>query len=285
MRSSSFGNKVDKERSGKAVTGIATGLTGFDDLTAGLRNGDLVIIAGRPSMGKTSLALTIAQLVALSEQSVSVLLFSLEMPKEQVTLRLLASLGEIGHSDLRTGRIDRNSRRVVDAMDTLRDAPLLIDDSPLLTPERIRSSARRTAREEQRAGRKLGLIVVDYLQLIDAGPAGGRGMNRTMELSEICRSLKALARELDLPLVALSQLDREAERSDLPDSGAIERHADVVAFVTRPDGEEQDDPHTPAPRLLRVSKGKGSTGDCEIFFEREYLRFRDLGSDSPFSPI
>ena len=121
---------------------------------------------------------------------------------------------------------------------------------------------------------------MDYLQLIDAGPADRRGMNRAMELGGICKSLKALAREMDMPLVVLSQLDREVERSDLPNSGAIEQHADVVAFVTRPDGDEQDDPHTPATRLLRVSKqGNGSTGDCENFFEREYMRFRDSGSD------
>ena len=274
------------ERSGETVTGVATGLTDFDNLTAGLQNGDLVIVAGRPSLGKTSLALTIAQSAVLSQdRRVSALLFSLEMPKKQIALRLLASLGEIDHSKLRIGRIGRNWNKVNSALNMLKEAPLLIDDSQMLTPDRIRSRARRVARAEQRAGRKLGLILVDYLQLVDASPSERRDMNRAMELGAISKSLKALARELSVPVVVLSQLNREVERrpdrrvqlSDLRDSGAIEQDADVVAFVTLPDGPERKEIHEVNKRLLRVAKQRnGPTGDCEVYFESEYMRFRDL---------
>ena len=273
------------ERSGEAVTGVATGLSVFDNLTAGLQNGDLVIVAGRPSLGKTSLALTIAQSAVLSQKRVSALLFSLEMPKKQIALRLLSSLGEIDHSKLRIGRIGRNWSKVNSALNMLKDAPLLIDDSQLLTPDRIRSRARRVARAEQRAGRRLGLILVDYLQLIDAAPTERREMNRAMELGSISKSLKALARELSVPVVVLSQLNREVERrpdrrvqlSDLRDSGAIEQDADVVAFVTLPDDPEKKELHEVNKRVIRVAKQRnGPTGDCEVYFESEYMRFRDL---------
>ena len=273
------------ERSGEAVTGVATGLTDFDNLTAGLQNGDLVIVAGRPSLGKTSLALTIVQSAVLSQDRVSALLFSLEMPKKQLVLRLLSSLGEIDHSKLRIGRIGRNWSKVNSALNMLKDAPLLIDDSQLLTPDRIRSRARRVARAEQRAGRRLGLILVDYLQLIDAASTERRDMNRAMELGSISKSLKALARELNVPVVVLSQLNREVERrdtkrvqlSDLRDSGAIEQDADVVVFVTPPEGEEKKELHELDQRVLRVAKQRnGPTGDCEVCFESKYMRFRDL---------
>ena len=286
------------ESSGDEVTGVATGLTDFDNLTAGLQNGDLVIVAGRPSLGKTSLALTVAQEAVLSPQRrVSALLFSLEMPKKQIALRLLSSLGEIDHSQLRIGRIGRSWSKVNSALNMLKEAPLLIDDSQLLTPDRIRARARRVARAEQRAGRRLGLILVDYLQLIDAAPSERRDVNRAMELASISKSLKALARELNVPVVVLSQLNREVERrpdrrvqlSDLRDSGAIEQDADVVAFVTLPDGPEKKDLHEVNKRLLRVAKQRnGPTGDCEVYFESQYMRFRDLqpgdGEELPPAP-
>ncbi len=274
----------ERERSGDVVTGVATGLTNFDNLTAGLQKGDLIVVAGRPSLGKTSLALTMAQSAVLSEKRVSALLFSLEMPKKQIALRLLSSLGEIDHSQLRIGRIGRNWSKVNSALSMLKDAPLLIDDSQLLTPDRIRSRARRVARAEQRAGRELGLILVDYLQLVDASPNERRDQNRAMELGAISKSLKALARELDVPVVVLSQLNREVERrpdrrvqlSDLRDSGAIEQDADLVAFVTLPDSKERQELHEVRKRLLRVAKQRnGPTGDCDVYFESEYMRFRD----------
>lgn len=275
----------ERERSGEAVTGVPTGLTNFDNLTAGLQNGDLIIIAGRPSLGKTSLALTIAQYAALGEKQYSVLLFSLEMPKKQLALRLLSSLGEIDHDRLRIGKIGRNWTKVNSALNMLKDAPLLIDDSQTLTPDRIRSRARRVARSEKRSGRQLGLILVDYLQLIDAAPTERRDMNRAMELGAISKSLKALARELDLPVVVLSQLNREVERrpdrrvqlSDLRDSGAIEQDADVVAFVTLPDGADQKDPDQANRRVIFVAKQRnGPTGDCQVYFESACMRFRNV---------
>jgi len=285
----------ERERSGEAVTGVPTGLTNFDNLTAGLQNGDLIIIAGRPSLGKTSLALTMAQSAALGEKQCSVLLFSLEMPKKQLALRLLSSLGEIDHDRLRIGRIGRNWTKVNSALNMLKDAPLLIDDSQTLTPDRIRSRARRVARSEKRADRKLGLILVDYLQLIDAGPTERRDVNRAMELGAISKSLKALARELDLPVVVLSQLNREVERrpdrrvqlSDLRDSGAIEQDADVVAFVTMPEGSDRKDPDQANRRVIFVAKQRnGPTGDCQVYFESACMRFRNIepGDDEEMPP-
>ncbi len=275
----------ERERSGDAVTGVPTGLTDFDNLTAGLQSSDLIILAGRPSLGKTSLALTIAQYAVLGQKPVSVLLFSLEMPKKQIALRLLSSLGEIDHSELRVGRIGRNWSKVNSALNMLKDAPLLIDDSQMLTPDRIRSRARRVARAEDRAGRRLGLILVDYLQLIDAAPTERRDVNRATELGTISKSLKALARELDVPVVVLSQLNREVERrpdrrvqlSDLRDSGAIEQDADVVAFVTVAAPQERQEQFQASKRLILVAKQRnGPTGECEVYFESACMRFRDL---------
>ena len=277
----------ERERSGEAVTGVPSGLTGFDNLTAGMQNGDLIIIAGRPSLGKTSLALTMAQYAALGEKQYSVLLFSLEMPKKQLALRLLSSLGEINHDSLRIGNIGRNWSKVNSALTMLKDAPLMIDDSQTLTPDRIRSRARRVARAEDRAGRRLGLILVDYLQLIDAAPTDRRDTNRAMELGAISKSLKALARELDVPVVVLSQLNREVERrpdrrvqlSDLRDSGAIEQDADVVAFVTMPEGWDRKDVEQANKRSIVVAKQRnGPTGDCQVYFESACMRFRNLES-------
>ena len=277
----------ERERSGESVTGVPTGLTDFDNLTAGMQNGDLIIIAGRPSLGKTSLALTMAQYAALGEKRYSVLLFSLEMPKKQLALRLLSSLGEINHDSLRIGKIGRNWSKVNSALTMLKDAPLMIDDSQTLTPDRIRSRARRVARAEDRAGRRLGLILVDYLQLIDAAPTDRRDTNRAMELGAISKSLKALARELDVPVVVLSQLNREVERrpdrrvqlSDLRDSGAIEQDADVVAFVTMPEGWDRKDVEQANKRSIVVAKQRnGPTGDCQVYFESACMRFRNLES-------
>ena len=277
----------ERERSGESVTGVPTGLTDFDNLTAGMQNGDLIIIAGRPSLGKTSLALTMAQYAALGEKQYSVLLFSLEMPKKQLALRLLSSLGEINHDSLRIGKIGRNWSKVNSALTMLKDAPLMIDDSQTLTPDRIRSRARRVARAEDRAGRRLGLILVDYLQLIDAAPTDRRDTNRAMELGAISKSLKALARELDVPVVVLSQLNREVERrpdrrvqlSDLRDSGAIEQDADVVAFVTMPEGWDRKDVEQANKRSIVVAKQRnGPTGDCQVYFESACMRFRNMES-------
>ena len=285
----------ERERSGESVTGVPTGLTDFDNLTAGMQNGDLIIIAGRPSLGKTSLALTMAQYAALGEKQYSVLLFSLEMPKKQLALRLLSSLGEINHDSLRIGNIGRNWSKVNSALTMLKDAPLMIDDSQTLTPDRIRSRARRVARAEDRAGRRLGLILVDYLQLIDAAPTDRRDTNRAMELGAISKSLKALARELDVPVVVLSQLNREVERrpdrrvqlSDLRDSGAIEQDADVVAFVTMPEGWDRKDVEQANKRSIVVAKQRnGPTGDCQVYFESACMRFRNLesGNDEELPP-
>jgi replicative DNA helicase len=223
------------------VTGVPTHFTDFDRLTAGLQPSDLIIIAGRPSMGKTAFALSIAQNVG-TQSKLPVGVFSLEMSREQLVIRLLCSLARIDIQRLRTGFLEKNDwPRLTTAAGKLAEAPIYIDDSAALTALDIRARSRRLHAE-----RGLSLIVVDYLQLIRGR---GRIENRQQEITEITRSLKELAKELNLPVVALSQLSRQVEQreghrpqlADLRESGAIEQDADVVAFIYRPEVYERDD--------------------------------------------
>jgi replicative DNA helicase len=216
------------------VTGLSTGFIDLDKMTAGLQPADLIIIAGRPSMGKTVLGVNIAEDAAVRSGK-PVLIFSMEMPGDAIALRMMASLGDIPLQKLRTGDLDDlDWPRVGSVVSMLSDKPLFIDDTPALTPTELRSRARRVARD---AG-QLGLIVVDYLQLMRVA---GNSENRTAEISEISRSLKALAKELNVPVIALSQLNRSLEQradrrpvmSDLRESGAIEQDADLIAFIYR----------------------------------------------------
>ncbi|NNE60593.1 MAG: replicative DNA helicase [Woeseia sp.] len=257
------------------VTGISTGYNEFDKLTAGLQKGDLVIIAGRPSMGKTTLAVNIAENAAIGGQ-VPTAIFSMEMPSEQLAFRMISSLGRVDQSHLRTGRFpDEDWSRINTAVQLMSDAPIFIDDTPALTPTEIRARARRLKREHG-----LGLIVLDYLQLMQVT---GTKENRATEISEISRSLKALAKELEVPVIALSQLNRGVEQrtdkrpvmSDLRESGAIEQDADLIVFIYR---EEVYNPETPRKGLADIHIAKqrnGPIGDFPLTFVGRFTKFEN----------
>ncbi len=257
------------------ITGVATGFTALDELTAGLQAGDLIVIAGRPSMGKTTLALNIAENVAIGHE-LATGIFSMEMPKEQVTFRMIGSIGRVHQSHLRTGRLtDEDWTRVNSAVSMMSGAPIFIDDAPALTPTEVRARSRRLKREHG-----LGLIVVDYLQLMQVS---GSTENRATVISEISRSLKGLARELDVPVIALSQLNRSVEQrndkrpvmSDLRESGAIEQDADVIIFIYR---EEVYDAETQRKGVADIIIGKqrnGPIGEFRLTFKGEFTRFEN----------
>ena len=255
------------------ITGVATGFDDLDKLTAGLQAGDLIVIAGRPSMGKTTLALNIAENAAIGH-NLATGIFSMEMPKEQVAMRMIGSIGRVNQSHLRSGRLTEDDwTRINSAGSMMSHAPIFIDDAPGLTPIEVRARSRRLKREH-----KLGMVVVDYLQLMQVG---GSTENRATEISEISRSLKSLARELNVPVVALSQLNRSVEQrndkrpvmSDLRESGAIEQDADVIVFIYR---EEVYDSETPRKGVAEIIIGKqrnGPTGMFLLTFKGEFTRF------------
>ncbi len=265
---------------GDAITGVATGFSDFDRKTSGLQPSDLVIIAGRPSMGKTSFAMNIAEDAAINGQ-VAVGIFSMEMPAEQLVMRMLSSLGRIDQQKIRTGTLaDDDWPRLTSTMNILGNAPLFIDDTPALTPAELRARARRLKREHD-----LGMIVVDYLQLMQVP---GSKENRTNEISEISRSLKALAKELKVPVLALSQLNRSLEQrtdkrpvmSDLRESGAIEQDADLIVFIYR---DEVYNPETPDKGMAEIIIGKqrnGPIGMVPLTFHGSYTRFDNYISDN-----
>ncbi len=257
------------------ITGVATGFNELDQRTAGLQAGDLIVVAGRPSMGKTTLALNIAENAAIGHQ-LATGIFSMEMPKEQVTFRMIGSIGRVHQSHLRTGRLsDEDWTRVNSAVSMMSGAPIFIDDAPSLTPTEVRARARRLKREHD-----LGLIVVDYLQLMQVS---GSTENRATVISEISRSLKGLARELSIPVIALSQLNRSVEQrndkrpvmSDLRESGAIEQDADVIIFIYR---EEVYDAGTQRKGIADIIIGKqrnGPIGEFQLTFKGEFTRFEN----------
>lgn len=266
----------------QALTGVATGLVDFDRLTSGLQRGDLIVVAGRPSSGKTSFALNIAEHAAIKHQ-VHTAIFSMEMSAEQLVQRFLSSLGRIDQSHIRTGQLDEADwPRLTATVQLLTGTPIYIDDMPGLTPTEIRARARRLKRRHG-----LGLVVVDYLQLMQA-PRSSE--NRTMEISEISRALKAMARELDVPVIAISQLNRNLEQrpnkrpvmSDLRDSGSIEQDADLIAFIYR---DEMYNSATPDRGIAEIIVGKhrnGPTGDIRLTFLAPYTRFENLASESHY---
>lgn len=263
------------------VTGVPTGLIDLDDKTSGLQASDMIIIAGRPAMGKTSLALNIAEHVAV-DCRLPVAIFSMEMPGTQLATRFISSIGRIDQTKLRTGRLsDEDWQRLTAAMGKLYDAPLFIDETPGLNPMDLRARARRLSRQ---CG-KLGLIVVDYLQLMTTARDGD---NRAAELSEISRSVKSLAKELHVPIIALSQLNRSLEQrpnkrpvmSDLRESGAIEQDADIIMFIYR---DEVYNPDTQEKGMAELIIGKhrnGPTGMVPLTFVGEYTRFENFASRS-----
>ncbi|MCH8943894.1 MAG: replicative DNA helicase [Proteobacteria bacterium] len=261
------------------ITGISTGYTEFDKLTAGLQKGDLIIIAGRPSMGKTTLAINIAENAAIGAK-VPTAIFSMEMPSQQLAFRMISSLGRVDQTHLRTGNFpDEDWSRINTAVQLMSEAPIFIDDSPSLSPTDIRARARRLHREHN-----LGLIIIDYLQLMQVE---GSKENRATELSEISRSLKALAKELEVPVIALSQLNRSVEQrtdkrpvmSDLRESGAIEQDADLIVFIYR---EEVTNPDTPRKGLADIVIAKqrnGPIGDFPLTFVGRYTKFENWVPD------
>jgi len=262
------------------VTGVATGFVDFDRMTAGLQPSDLIVIAGRPSMGKTAFALNIAQYAALNSKT-GVAVFSLEMSKEQLVLRLLCSEARVDQSKVRAGfAAERDFPKLAMAASRLSDAPIYIDDTPALSVLELRAKARRLKRERES---RLGLIVVDYLQLMRGHDSAD---NREQEISSISRSLKALAKELHVPVVALSQLNRQVETraekrpvmADLRESGAIEQDADVIGFLYRPivydkNAEER------AAEVVIAKQRNGPIGTVPLTFMSEYTRFENRAED------
>jgi replicative DNA helicase len=270
---------VLEERQGNRalVTGVATGFTKLDELTAGLQKSDLVILAGRPGMGKTALALNIAKNAAV-DANIPVAIFSLEMSKEQLSLRMLSSEARIDSSRLRRGFISQDDWiKITDSAGVLSQSPIFIDDSPNITALEIRAKSRRLKMEKD-----IGLIVIDYLQLMKGRVSAER---RDLEISEISRSLKALAKELDLPVVALSQLNRKLEErsdkrpqlSDLRESGALEQDADVVAFLYRDElyNKDENNPNKGKAELIVSKQRNGPTGYTILTFLDTYTRFEN----------
>lgn len=258
------------------VTGIPSGFSEFDRLTSGFQNADLTVIAARPSMGKTMFCLNIARFAAL-EAHVPTVLFSLEMSREQLALRLLCSEANIDSQKIRRGEVGRDEWPVLSAaLGRLGDAPIFIDDSPALTALDIRARSRRL-----RAEHDVGLVVIDYLQLMQGGT---RSENRQQEISQISRSLKALARELNVPVIALSQLSRAVESrqdrrpmlSDLRESGAIEQDADVVGFIYRDDYYNAESEEPGVVEVIIAKQRNGPTGTIRLHFRKETGRFYSL---------
>jgi len=258
------------------ITGVSTGFTRMDEMTAGLQRGELIVIAGRPSMGKTTLAVNIAENAAIGHQ-IPTAIFSMEMSAEQLTFRMIGSIGRVNQAGLRRGKLsDDDWSRIDSAVSMMSSAPIFIDDGAGLSPTDVRARARRLKREHG-----LGLIVVDYLQLMQVSRTVE---NRATEISEISRSLKALAKELDVPVIALSQLNRSVEQrtdkkpvmSDLRESGAIEQDADLIVFIYR---EEVYDKETPRRGVADIIIGKqrnGPVGEFHLTFLGEFTKFENL---------
>jgi replicative DNA helicase len=269
-----------EQRSGSLLTGISSGFDDVDTMTQGLNRGNLIILAGRPGMGKTSLALNIAQYVAIMERK-TVGVFSLEMGKQELALRILCSKADIPFPRLRSNRISQKEwTEILKVNRQMGDAPLFIDDSPNPTLLEIASKSRRL-----RAERGLSLVIVDYLQLMQAG---GKYENRNLEIAAISRGLKQLAKELDIPVIALSQLSRQPERrgsdhrpqlSDLRESGSLEQDADMVAFVYRDEIYNPTDDNKNRAELIIAKHRNGPTGVVNLFFSGETTTFRNLASD------
>ena len=263
------------------ITGVPTGFYDLDRMTSGLQPGDMVVLAARPSMGKTAFAINIAEHVALNE-GLPVAVFSMEMGASQLAVRVVGSIGRIDQGHLRTGKLsDDEWPRLTEAIEKLRTVSLHIDETPGLTPSELRANARRLARQ---CG-KLGLIVVDYLQLM-SGSGGSGGDNRATELGEISRGLKMLAKELQCPVIALSQLNRSVEQrtdkrpmmSDLRESGAIEQDADIIMFIYRDDYYNKDSKDPGVAEIIIGKQRNGPTGTVRLTFLKNMTRFESLAS-------
>ena len=268
-------------RSGGLI-GESTGFKDLDNKLLGIQKGDLIVVAGRPSMGKTSLAMNIAENVLLNDESDgAVLIFSLEMPRTALTTRLLSSMTKINQQNVRSGMLkDDEMKAIFQQSEKLKNMPLWIDDSSLLTPMELRAKARRLARTEN----GLSLIVVDYLQLMQL-PISSE--NRVNQISEISRSLKSLAKELNVPVLALSQLNRAVEKrdnkrpimADLRDSGAIEQDADVILFIYRDEVYNEDSDHGNKAEIIIGKQRNGPIGKINLTFLKECTRFENFSND------
>jgi replicative DNA helicase len=267
-------------KSGDTITGEATGYTDLDQKTSGFHAGDLVIVAGRPAMGKTTFSMNIAEHVALKGEK-PVAIFSMEMPAEQLILRMFASHGRVPLTDIRTGKIrEEDWPRIGMAVTAFAKTKLFIDDTPALSPTEIRAKTRRLAREHN----GLGLIVIDYLQLMQTG---SKADNRAAEISEISRSLKGLAKELSCPIIALSQLNRSVEQrpdkrpvmSDLRESGAIEQDADIIIFIYRDEVYNEESPDKGTAEIIISKQRNGPIGRVRLHFHGKYTRFDNHTSD------
>ena len=286
-------NTIDKlnkiAAAGSSLLGTSTGYKDIDKKLLGLQNGDLIIIAARPSMGKTALALNMVEnIVTNKEIEGGVLVFSLEMPAESLTTRLLASHAKIDQQKVRSSNMNKNDlNKFMESSSKLKDLPLYIDDSSMLTPMELRARARRIARQEPNG---LSLIVVDYLQLMQL-PVSTE--NRVNQISEISRSLKMLAKELKVPVVALSQLNRQVEQrpnrrpimADLRDSGAIEQDADVILFIYREEAYDEDTEVGNKAEIIIGKQRNGPIGTVNLTYLKEFTRFEDFAVDSFYDNI
>ncbi|MCF7967411.1 replicative DNA helicase [Methylobacter sp. Wu8] len=263
-----------------SITGAATGFTDFDELTSGLQPADLIIVAGRPSMGKTTIAMNMAENIAIKGDK-PVAVFSMEMPGDSLAMRMMSSLGRIDQHRIRTGKLEDDEwPRLTSAINLLAETKLFIDDTPALTPTEVRSRARRLAREHG----QLGLIVLDYLQLMQSPSSGD---NRVQQISDISRGLKALAKELNVPVVALSQLNRNLEQrpnkrpmmSDLRESGAIEQDADLIVFVYRDEVYNEDSPDKGIAEVIIGKQRNGPLGTVRLTFLGQFTRFENFAGN------
>lgn len=270
----------EMSKNDSAITGMASGYADLDAMTAGFQKGDLVIVAGRPSMGKTTFSMNIAEYAAISTKK-PVAVFSMEMPGEQLTMRMLSSMGRVDQGRLRTGKLtDDDWPRVAQAVKMFSEVPMFIDDSAALSPTEVRARARRLAREHG----QLGLIVLDYLQLMQGS---GKSDNRTAEVSEISRSLKALAKELEVPVIVLSQLNRSLEQrpnkrpimSDLRESGAIEQDADIIIFIYRDEVYNPETADKGVAEIIIAKQRNGPIGTTRLTFLGKYTRFETFAPD------
>jgi replicative DNA helicase len=262
---------------GGDITGLTTGFIDLDRMTSGLQSSDLVIVAGRPSMGKTSFAMNLVENAAMVSDR-PIMVFSMEMPAEQLVIRMLSSLGRIDQSRVRTGKLEQDDwPKLSNATAKLKDTHIFIDDTPALTPTELRSRVRKLIREQG----DLGMIMVDYLQLMRVA---GTNEGRTAEISEISRSLKAIAKEFRCPVVALSQLNRSLEQrpnkrpvnSDLRESGAIEQDADVIMFIYRDEVYNEDSPDKGVAEIIIGKQRNGPIGSCRLSFQGKFTRFENL---------
>lgn len=266
-----------------AITGLSTGFTDLDEMTSGLQKSDLVIVAGRPSMGKTTFAMNLVENAAMISD-LPVVVFSLEMPSEQLMMRMLSSLGRIDQTRMRSGQLlQEDWDKLMSAVKMLKDRKLFIDDTAGISPTEMRSRVRRIAREH--GDGKVAMIMIDYLQLMQIP---GYSEGRTNEISEISRSLKAIAKEMECPVIALSQLNRSLENrpnkrpvnSDLRESGAIEQDADIISFVYRDEVYNEDTPYKGVAEIIIGKQRNGPIGTCRLSFVGKFTRFEDLSPDA-----